>query len=133
MLSIQPASGGTLAFYLVAEIYRTVPVGDLAMNDEHKYAPCMQAMNEQVKSAFLMLIPQDHEAVKSIQAELYGHLTPATLGIMSRALTPITLRRLKNDINDWLNEEFSYVECEWDEHYAKSQKERLFRQLSGNR
>ncbi len=101
------------------------------MNDEH--TSCMQAMNEQVKSAFLMLIPQDHEAAKAITAELYGHLTPVTLGIMSRALTPVTLRRLKADINDWLNEELSYIECEWDEHYAKSQKERLFRQLSGNR
>lgn len=103
------------------------------MNDEHKYASCMQAMNEQVKSAFLMLIPQDHEAVKSIQAELYGHLTPPTLNIMSRALTPAMLLRLKDNITDWLNEELSYLDCEWDNHYAKSQKERLFRQLSGNR
>ncbi|KHI79946.1 hypothetical protein PU15_28130, partial [Escherichia coli] len=45
-------------------------------NDEHKYTACMQAMNEQFKSAFLKLIQQNHEAVKSIQAEPYGHLTP---------------------------------------------------------
>ncbi len=43
-------------------------------NDEHKYTACMQAMNEQFKSAFLKLIQQNHEAVKSIQAEPYGHL-----------------------------------------------------------
>ncbi|UMS01484.1 hypothetical protein AOY87_14100 [Escherichia coli] len=102
-------------------------------NDEHKYVSCMQAMNEQVKSTFLMLIPQNHEAVKAIQDELYGHLTPPTLDIMSRALTPVTLRRLKDDINDWLNEELNCIDCEWDEHYAKSQKNRLLRQLAGNR
>lgn len=44
MLSIQPVSGGTLAFYLVGEIYRAVLVGDLTMNDDHQYASCMQVM-----------------------------------------------------------------------------------------
>ncbi|EGW88250.1 hypothetical protein ECSTECEH250_5313 [Escherichia coli STEC_EH250] len=43
------------------------------------------------------------------------------------------LLRLKDNIDDWLNEELSYLDCEWDNHYAKSQKDRLFRQLSGNR
>ncbi len=47
-----------------------------------EYTACMQAMNEQFKSAFLKLIQQNHEAVKSIQAEPYGHLTPPTLDIM---------------------------------------------------
>ncbi|EIG1335263.1 hypothetical protein HEE66_005069, partial [Escherichia coli] len=82
-------------------------------NDEHKYTACMQAMNEQFKSAFLKLIQQNHEAVKSIQAEPYGHLTPPTLDIMSRILTPAMLLRLKDNINDWLNEELNYLECEW--------------------
>ncbi|WP_374756957.1 hypothetical protein [Escherichia coli] len=119
---------------MMAEIYLTIPVEDLAMyNDEHKYTACMQAMNEQFKSAFLKLIQQNHEAVKSIQAEPYGHLTPPTLDIMSRILTPAMLLRLKDNINDWLNEELNYLECEWDHHYAKSQKERIFRRLSGNR
>ncbi|EOL1457552.1 hypothetical protein AB8L31_RS27090, partial [Escherichia coli] len=51
----------------------------------------------------------------------------------SRILTPAMLLRLKDNINDWLNEELNYLECEWDHHYAKSQKERIFRRLSGNR
>ncbi|WP_420055820.1 hypothetical protein [Escherichia coli] len=52
----------------MAEIYLTIPVEDLAMyNDEHKYTACMQAMNEQFKSAFLKLIQQNHEAVKSFR------------------------------------------------------------------
>ncbi|WP_096975722.1 hypothetical protein [Escherichia coli] len=102
-------------------------------SDEYKYASCMQAINEQVKSAFIRLIPQAHEAIKAIQTEPYGHLTPATLDIMSGALTPTTLRHLKANINDWLDDELNYIECEWNEHYAKSQKERLFRLLSGNR
>ncbi|EPD0729744.1 hypothetical protein ACR46R_005426, partial [Escherichia coli] len=72
-------------------------------------------------------------AVKAIQAEPYGALTTATLSIISGALTPTLLLRLKDNIDDWLNEELSYLDCEWDNHYAKSQKDRLFRQLSGNR
>ncbi|EIQ5547929.1 hypothetical protein R0653_004442 [Escherichia coli] len=102
-------------------------------NDQHNYDLCLQAINERVKSEFLLLLPQEHDAVKSIQAEPYGHLIPATLGIMSRALTQPMFLRIKTNINNWLNEELSYLDCEWDNHYAKTQKERIFSRLSGNR
>ncbi|EEZ5182494.1 hypothetical protein C3U89_004678 [Escherichia coli] len=102
-------------------------------NHQHNYDLCLQAINERVKSECLLLLPQEHKAVKVIQAEPYGALTTATLSIISRALTPTLLLRLKDNIDDWLNEELSYLDCEWDNHYAKSQKDRLFRQLSGNR
>ncbi len=58
--------------------------------------------------------------------------TRQTIDIMSESNTSMLLR-LKDNINDWLNEELNYLECEWDHHYAKSQKERIFRRLSGNR
>ena len=102
-------------------------------NHQHNYDLYLQAINERVKSECLLLLPQEHEAVNAIQAEPYGALTTATLSIISGALTPTLLLRLKDNIDDWLNEELSYLDCEWDNHYAKSQKDRLFRQLSGNR
>ncbi len=63
-------------------------------NDQHNYDLCLQAINERVKSECLLLLPQEHDAVKSIQAEPYGHLTPVTLGIIARALTqPMALHQ----------------------------------------
>ena len=102
-------------------------------NDQHNYDLCLQAINERVKSECLLLLPQEHDAVKSIQAEPYGHLTPVTLGIIARALTQPMLMRIKTNINNWLNEELSYLDCEWDNHYAKTQKERIFSRLPSNR
>lgn len=102
-------------------------------NDQHNYDLCLQAINERVKSECLLLLPQEHDAVKSIQAEPYGHLTPVTLSIIARALTQPMLMRIKTNINNWLNEELSYLDCEWDNHYAKTQKERIFSRLSSNR
>ncbi|EPI8392975.1 hypothetical protein ACS86U_005489, partial [Escherichia coli] len=123
-----------LAFYLLAENISDNSSRGLTMhNHQHNYDLCLQAINERVKSECLLLLPQEHKAVKAIQAEPYGALTTATLSIISGALTPTLLLRLKDNIDDWLNEELSYLDCEWDNHYAKSQKDRLFRQLSGNR
>ncbi|EOJ9579033.1 TPA: hypothetical protein ACM312_005146, partial [Escherichia coli] len=48
-------------------------------------------------------------------------------------LTQPMLMRIKTNINNWLNEELSYLDCEWDNHYAKTQKERIFSRLSSNR
>ncbi|EFF0758075.1 hypothetical protein FSI43_019225 [Escherichia coli] len=102
-------------------------------NDQHNYDLCLQTINERVKSECLLLLPQEHEAVKAIQAEPHGHLTSVTLSIISRALTPPMLLHLKANINNWLNEELSYLDCEWDNNYAKLQKKRIFIRLSGNR
>ncbi len=102
-------------------------------NDQHNYDLCLQAINERVKSECLSLLPQDHEAVKTIQAEPYGHLTSVTLSIISGALTPPMLLRLKTSINNWLNEELSYLACRWDNNYARLQKERIFSRLSADR
>ncbi|EPN4301638.1 hypothetical protein ACT18O_005306 [Escherichia coli] len=68
-------------------------------NDQHNYDLCLQAINERVKSECLLLLPQEHDAVKSIQAEPYGHLTPVTLGIIARAFAYFHERRSLNNFH----------------------------------
>ncbi len=78
-------------------------------NDQHNYDLCLQAINERVKSECLLLLPQEHDAVKSIQAEPYGHLTPVTLGIIARALTQPMLFIVLQVINGKFNERLTML------------------------
>ncbi|EAP2667975.1 hypothetical protein GCR96_23495 [Salmonella enterica] len=102
------------------------------MNDtERLYADFLQIMNEKIKSELLNIFPETHAAAKAIQSDPYGRITSETLNIVTSTLTPLPLRRLKHEINEWIDEEFSYLDCQWDKSYAYAQKERLFRVLSG--
>ncbi|EEJ4190059.1 hypothetical protein CSO23_001401 [Salmonella enterica subsp. diarizonae] len=91
----------------------------------------MQAMNEKLKSELLDILPEDHEAVKAIRSAPYGQITSEMMDVVINTLTPPMVRKLKAEITSWLDDELTYLDCQWDERYAAAQKQRLFRVLSG--
>lgn len=91
----------------------------------------LHAMNEKLKSELLDILPADHEAVKAIRSAPCGQLTSEMMEPVINTLNPLMIRQLKAKITSWLDDEFSYLDCPWDERYATAQKQRLFRILSG--
>ncbi|HCL5348201.1 TPA: hypothetical protein N3A45_001458 [Salmonella enterica subsp. salamae serovar [1],40:z35:e,n,x,z15] len=100
-------------------------------NKENMQDNCLQAMNEKLKSELLDILSEDHEAVKAIQSAPCGQITSEMMNLVINTLTPAMFRQLKAKITSWLDDEFSYLDCQWDERYATAQKQRLFRVLSG--
>ncbi|EAM6080574.1 hypothetical protein CDJ04_08055 [Salmonella enterica] len=100
-------------------------------NKENMQNDFLHAMNEKLKSELLDILPADHEAVKSIRSAPSGQLTSEMMDVAINTLTPPLLLKLKAEITSWLDDELTYLDCQWDVRYATAQKHRLFRVLSG--
>ncbi|ECJ7363590.1 hypothetical protein CEK77_21550 [Salmonella enterica] len=100
-------------------------------NKERMQDDFLQEMNEKLKSELLDILPEDHEAVKAVRSAPRGQITSEMMDLVINTLTPAMVRQLKAEITRWLDDEFTYLDCQWDERYATSQKQRLFRVLSG--
>lgn len=102
------------------------------MNDQEiLQAEFLQAMNEKLKSELLDLLPENHEAVSAIRSAPFGQITSEVMDLVINTLTPPMVRQLKAEITSWLDNELTYLDCQWNERYATAQKQRLFRVLSG--
>lgn len=102
------------------------------MNDQEiLQAEFLQAMNEKLKLELLDILPEDHEAVSVIRSAPFGQITSEMMDLVINTLTPPMVRQLKAEITSWLDDELTYLDCQWNERYATAQKQRLFRVLSG--
>lgn len=101
-------------------------------NEDRLRAESLKALNEKFKSAFIHIAPAESAATQAVKSSPSGLITSEALTLMQLALSPNRLRLLKSDINVWLENEMSYVDCEWDEVYMHRQKERLFSILSSS-
>ncbi|ECT8547637.1 TPA: hypothetical protein ACWV7L_003321 [Salmonella enterica subsp. enterica serovar Muenchen] len=102
------------------------------MNDQEiLQAEFLQAMNEKLKLELLDILPEDHEAVSAIRSAPFGQITSEMMDLVINTLTPPMVRQLKAEITSWLDDELTYLDCQWNERYATAQKQRLFRVLSG--
>ncbi|EGQ5166149.1 hypothetical protein V8G39_005225 [Salmonella enterica] len=102
------------------------------MNDkEILQADFLRAMNEKLKAELLDILPGDHAATKAVQSSPDGRITTEAMDLVIKSLTPPMIRRLKREIIEWLDDELSYLDCQWDERFARAQKRRLFNILSG--
>ncbi|HIF2325126.1 TPA: hypothetical protein ACXZPG_000642 [Salmonella enterica] len=102
------------------------------MNDQEiLQAEFLQAMNEKLKLELLDILPEDHEAVRAIRSAPFGQITSEMMDLVISTLTPPMVRQLKAEITSWLDDELTYLDCQWSERYATAQKQRLFRVLSG--
>ncbi len=102
------------------------------MNDQEiLQAEFLQAMNEKLKLELLDILPEDHEAVRAIRSAPFGQITSEMMDLVISTLTPPMVRQLKAEITSWLDDELTYLDCQWNERYATAQKQRLFRVLSG--
>ncbi|ELJ5527538.1 hypothetical protein RS321_001595 [Salmonella enterica] len=102
------------------------------MNDkEILQAEFLRAMNEKLKAELLDILPDEDAATNAVRSSPAGCITSETMALVIQSLTPPMLRRLKREIIEWLDDELSYLDCQWDERFARAQKRRLFRVLSG--
>lgn len=102
------------------------------MNDkEILQAEFLRAMNEKLKAELLDILPEDHATTKAVRSSPAGRITTETMDLVIKSLTPPMFRRLKREIIEWLDDELSYLDCQWDERFARAQKRRLFSILSG--
>ncbi|EDX0006177.1 hypothetical protein GT078_004111 [Salmonella enterica] len=102
------------------------------MNDkEILRAEFLRAMNEKLKAELLDILPEDHAATNAVRSSPADCITSETMALVIQSLTPLMLRQLKREIIEWLDDELSDLGCQWDERFARAQKRRLFRALSG--
>ncbi|EAA6923674.1 hypothetical protein G4Y60_22655 [Salmonella enterica subsp. enterica] len=102
------------------------------MNDkEILQTEFLRSMNEKLKAELLDILPADHATTKAVRSSPTGCITTETMDLVIKSLTPSMLRRVKREITAWLDDELSYLDCQWDERYASTQKRRLFSILSG--
>lgn len=101
------------------------------INKENMQENFLHSMNEKLKSELLDILPENHEAVRAIRSAPFGQITSEMMDLVINTLTPPMIRQLKAEITSWLDDELTYLDCQWNERYATTQKQRLFRVLSG--